>query len=72
MEMITTAEKVEAGLVTHKDALTAREREIVGRYYGIRPFSRHTLQEIGDMFGVTRERVRQIKAEALGKLKLKK
>lgn len=52
-----------------KSTLTPREEEIVNLYYGINCDKPHTLEEIGQKFSLTRERVRQIKAKALKRLK---
>lgn len=49
--------------------VTAREERIIRMRFGINLPSDATLQEIGDKFGVTRERIRQIEAKALRKLK---
>ena len=49
--------------------LTPREERIVRMRFGIGVPSDHTLQEVGQTFGVTRERIRQIEAKALRKLK---
>ena len=48
--------------------LDYREREILRLRYGLADGHTYTLQEIGRMFSVTRERVRQIEAEAIVKL----
>ena len=50
-------------------ALTSREQDVVRLYYGIDMESGHTLEEIGEKFDLTRERVRQIKEKALRRLK---
>ena len=50
--------------------LTPREERVLRMRFGIGTKSEHTLQEVGDQFSVTRERVRQIEAKALRKLKL--
>ncbi len=50
-------------------ALTEREREIIRLRYGLVDGSVYTLEEVGKIFSVTRERVRQIEAKAVRKLK---
>lgn len=50
-------------------SLTEKEREIVNMFYGIGYPHSYTLEEIGLMFGLTRERVRQIKEKAIRRLK---
>lgn len=65
------AEKIARAYREFKSNLTPREREIVTKYYGIEKEVRHTLAELGEMQDVTRERIRQIKVVALGKLKIK-
>jgi RNA polymerase primary sigma factor len=49
--------------------LTAREREVVMMSFGIGHDNPFTLEEIGDVMGLTRERVRQIREKALQKLR---
>ncbi len=49
--------------------LAEKEREILNLFYGIGVPHNYTLEEIGDMFDLTRERVRQIKEKALRRLK---
>jgi RNA polymerase primary sigma factor len=49
--------------------LTQREREILKRYFGLGGEERLTLEEIGRTMNLTRERIRQIKEEALHKLR---
>ena len=48
--------------------LAEKEREIINLFYGIGVPHNYTLEEIGDMFDLTRERVRQIKEKALRRL----
>ena len=48
--------------------LTPRERLIIEHRFGLNGKQRMTLQELGDKLGVTRERVRQIEANAMNKL----
>jgi RNA polymerase primary sigma factor len=50
-------------------SLTPREERIVRMRFGIGMNSDHTLEEVGQLFSVTRERIRQIEAKALRKLK---
>jgi len=59
------AERVQVILAT----LTPREEKVLRRRFGIGEETGHTLQEVGDEFGVTRERIRQIQAKALTKLR---
>ena len=49
--------------------LTPREQRILRMRFGIGGATDHTLEEIGKEFGVTRERIRQIEAKALAKLR---
>jgi len=49
--------------------LTDRERDVVKLYYGIGLAHGYTLEEIGEKFDLTRERVRQIKEKAIRRLK---
>ncbi len=51
------------------DGLTPREAKVVRMRFGIDMSSDHTLDEVGRQFDVTRERIRQIEAKALRKLK---
>ncbi len=49
--------------------LSEREREVLEMRFGFKDGKTHTLEEVGNTFGVTRERVRQIEAKALRKLR---
>ncbi len=49
--------------------LTDREREVLEMRFGLKDGKDHTLEEVGRNFGVTRERIRQIEAKALRKLR---
>jgi RNA polymerase primary sigma factor len=49
--------------------LGGREADILRYYFGLNSVPAHTLEEIGDEFGLTRERVRQIKEKAIKKLR---
>jgi RNA polymerase primary sigma factor len=49
--------------------LTPREERVLRLRFGIDEDSSHTLEEVGQEFAVTRERIRQIEAKALRKLR---
>ncbi|WP_334166023.1 RNA polymerase sigma factor RpoD, partial [Tepidimonas sp.] len=51
------------------DTLTPREAKVLRMRYGIDMSTDHTLEEVGKQFDVTRERIRQIEAKAIRKLK---
>ena len=51
------------------DTLPERERDVLKFRYGIGSDRAHTLEEVGREFKVTRERIRQIEAKALRKLR---
>jgi RNA polymerase primary sigma factor len=50
-------------------SLTAREEKVIKMRFGLEDGSEHTLEEVGQSFAVTRERIRQIEAKALRKLR---
>jgi RNA polymerase primary sigma factor len=50
-------------------ALTEREQKIIKLRFGLEDGKQHTLEEVGQEFSVTRERIRQIEAKALAKLR---
>jgi RNA polymerase primary sigma factor len=52
------------------DVLDKRERRIIRLRFGLGQSSDHTLEEVGQELGITRERVRQLEARALKKLKV--
>ena len=58
-------EEVKQGLAILSD----REKEVISAYYGLNEFKALTLEEIGDAYGLTRERVRQIKERAIRRLR---
>ena len=58
-------EKIEEAL----DLLTIRERDVLKMRFGLDDGYPHTLEEVGKHFRVTRERIRQIEAKALKKLR---
>jgi RNA polymerase primary sigma factor len=49
--------------------LSPREEKVVKMRFGLEDGSEHTLEEVGRSFAVTRERIRQIEAKALRKLR---
>ena len=59
--------KEQTGHVLH--TLTPREEKIMKMRFGLEDDSEHTLEEVGRAFAVTRERIRQIEAKALRKLR---
>lgn len=54
-----------------KQALTPREEKVICMRYGLDNGEFMTLEEVGKYFGVTRERIRQVEAKALRKLRFK-
>jgi RNA polymerase primary sigma factor len=51
------------------NSLNHRERHVLEMRFGLKDGQSHTLEEVGQAFGVTRERIRQIEAKALRKLR---
>jgi RNA polymerase primary sigma factor len=51
------------------ESLPARDRKVLELRYGLKGEKPRTLEEVGDRFGVTRERIRQIEAKTLNRLK---
>jgi hypothetical protein len=56
-------------LATTIGLLTAREQRVINLRFGLGAEDEHTLQEIGDMFSLSKERVRSIESKALRKLR---
>ncbi len=67
----TTKELLKQKLYEALETLTEREREVLCLRYGLHDNRARTLEEVGKVFGVTRERVRQIEKKATQKLKKK-
>jgi len=51
------------------ESLTPREEKVLRLRFGVNEESEHTLEEVGQKFAVTRERIRQIESKALRKLR---
>jgi RNA polymerase sigma factor (sigma-70 family) len=64
---LTDDEKVEA-IKSVLRKLTYREREIIKLRYGLGDGYMYTLEEVGHIFKVTRERIRQVEKKAIAKL----
>ena len=62
-------ESIEKDIETNLSILTQREIEILNLYFGLAGHQEMNLEEIGEMLGLTRERVRQIKERALRRLR---
>ena len=72
--LVKPSEKASAGILQGRidqvlQTLTYREREIIRLRYGIGDGFTYTLEEVGRIFKITRERVRQVEAAALRKLR---
>jgi len=53
----------------NRSQLSPREAKVIAMRFGLAGHADHTLEEVGQQFGVTRERIRQIEAKALNKLR---
>jgi len=65
---VATQEMLKEKIDSVLNTLTYREREIIKLRYGLGDGYTYTLEEVGRIFNVTRERVRQIEAKAIRKL----
>ena len=66
IERVQLSEDVSEALQT----LRPKEAAVIRMYFGLHPEIPHSLEEIGNRLGITRERVRQIKEKGLSKMKL--
>lgn len=64
-----TSESLKNAINSVLDEMPPREAQVLRMRFGIGMSSDHTLEEVGRQFGVTRERIRQIEAKALRKLR---
>lgn len=62
---VSLCKEIERSLST----LAEREADVIRYYFGLNGTRQHTLEEIGDEFGLTRERVRQIKEKTIKKMR---
>ena len=68
-EEYTTSELLKEELDNVLLTLTEREEKVLKLRFGVEDGQCRTLEEVGQIFGVTRERIRQIEAKALRKLR---
>jgi RNA polymerase primary sigma factor len=68
-EESATGQLMKEQIKTLLGALTEREQKILKLRFGLEDGKYHTLEEVGQEFSVTRERIRQIEAKALAKLR---
>jgi len=68
-EALVAAAQVRRGVDACLSSLTPREASIVRWRYGLDAYEPQTLQEIGDVLGISRERVRQLEKQAFAKLR---
>lgn len=61
--------KSEALREAMKDRLSDRERRVIKLYYGFEDYKPRTLEEVGEVFKLSRERIRQLRDRALDKLR---
>ncbi|MFW5790799.1 MAG: RNA polymerase sigma factor RpoD [Bacillota bacterium] len=68
-DLLASSELLKDQLDNVLDTLTDREKRVIELRYGLEDGRQRTLEEVGTEFGVTRERIRQIQAKALRKLR---
>lgn len=68
-EQVVTRDELRTAINHSLDMLTSREADVIRLYFGLNGKQPHTLEEIGQEFELTRERVRQIKEKAMRHLK---
>ncbi|MFZ1749470.1 MAG: RNA polymerase sigma factor RpoD/SigA, partial [Saprospiraceae bacterium] len=62
-------ESVRKDIINGLDILSPREIQVISAYFGLENQKPLTLEEIGDLYGLTRERVRQIKERAIRRMR---
>jgi RNA polymerase primary sigma factor len=65
----TTQEQLRSDILEVMSGLTPRERDVLQLRFGIDDGRERTLEEVAEIYGTTRERIRQIEALALRKLR---
>lgn len=68
-QMILQAQDLQESIGQWLERLSAKHRDVLARRFGLRGHDGGTLEDVGKEIGLTRERVRQIQIEALGKLR---
>ncbi len=74
-ELQLPEEQMSEGMLRHEisavlsDVLTEREKDVISLRYGLSTSQPYTLEEVGGMFNLSRERVRQIQSKAMRKLR---
>ena len=68
-EDMASYELLKGHIVEVLDTLSEREQKVLELRFGLKDHKPRTLEEVGKVFGVTRERIRQIEAKALRKLR---
>src|ERR1051326_3227259 len=69
IEMINKVVRTSRALVQELGRAPASEERVIKMRFGLEDGTERTLEEVGHVFGVTRERIRQIEAKALRKLR---
>jgi RNA polymerase primary sigma factor len=69
LESINNNLSIKIDLSSVLNTLPAREQKVIKLRYGLYDGYSHTLEETGQIFGITRERIRQIEAKALRRLR---
>ena len=69
VEEIVVEEEMKQALNDVLETITPREEKVIRLRFGLDDGKERTLEQVGNVFGVTRERIRQIEAKALRKLR---